>query len=237
MRKKSPREKSWRRSSGNIWPSLENRLTRTRFSVFSVSFVWFCVAYSKTYPGALQKLILGSLNILLLATPCSQDWSLQRSAVWESEGPWSLGLVVDGVQVDWSLFLWLTTWQEGDSCEKIMKLVRGLKRKLRTYRERRLGQCGAKLWLLLRRFVQQLVWFPCIPYQRCTCLASTMYLPSRRGGRSKPCSTQPRRLQWLSGNDQDRDHHRARSRVQQLGRCPEIGTRKHNAPRRWHSPR
>lgn len=69
----------------------------------------------ETYPSALEELILSSLNVLLLSSPCSQDGSLQSATVWEGQSPWSLWYVVDGVQIDWSFFFWLTSGQECDS--------------------------------------------------------------------------------------------------------------------------
>jgi hypothetical protein len=77
----------------------------------------------KTHPSALKELILASLDILLLSTPCSQDGSLQSTTVWEGQSPWSLWLVVDGVQVDGSFLLRLTARQESDSYGNKIKYV------------------------------------------------------------------------------------------------------------------
>lgn len=79
--------------------------------------------FTQTYPGALEKLILSGLNVLLLSSPCSQDGCLQGASVREGQSPWSLWLVVDGVQVDWGFFFWLTTGQESDSWGVITRLV------------------------------------------------------------------------------------------------------------------
>ena len=80
-----------------------------------------CKLFYDTYPSALEELILASLNILLLSSPCSQYGGLQSTSVWEGQSPWSLWYVVDGVQVDWGLFLWLSTRQESDSWNFTMK--------------------------------------------------------------------------------------------------------------------
>lgn len=72
-----------------------------------------------THPSALDKLILSGLHIFLLASPCSQNWSLQCTSIWECQSPWALWYIIDSAQIDWSFFFRLSTWQESDSCEKI----------------------------------------------------------------------------------------------------------------------
>ena len=64
--------------------------------------------------GALKQLVLAGSNVLLLASPGTQDGGLQGTTVREGEGPWAdQGNVVDGTQVDGGLLLGLTSRQEG----------------------------------------------------------------------------------------------------------------------------
>jgi hypothetical protein len=72
------------------------------------------VLHDYTYLCSLDELVLSGFHILGLATPCGKYGSLQGTTVAEGEGPWlAARATVDGVQVDGSIFLRLTTRQEG----------------------------------------------------------------------------------------------------------------------------
>lgn len=214
------------------WFDLQSRTTRgTRFAFFS------SLCNEETHPSALKELVLCSLNVLLLAAPCSQHWSLQSTSVWEGQSPWSLRLVIDGVQVDGSFLLRLTARQECNSWKRLRNEFKNIKNHMRAYREQQLELYDAKLWRWPKQSARLLVGFPWIPYQQCTCWAWAKFLPSRHGGRSMPCRRQPRRPRWPSGSDRDRDHHRARSRVRRSERCAVTDRLKHSEPTRWRSPR
>lgn len=65
----------------------------------------------------LDKLLGGSISVVLLPTPGTERRRLQRPPVGEGEGPWPhQRACVDGIEVDGSLLLTLTPRQEGDTC-------------------------------------------------------------------------------------------------------------------------
>lgn len=69
------------------------------------------------YLCTFQQLLLGKLDILLLALPCRKHGSLQCSTIAERKCPWlQQRHFVDGIKVNCCIFLGLSTGQERDTC-------------------------------------------------------------------------------------------------------------------------
>lgn len=62
------------------------------------------------------KGLLSSGHILSLSLPGLEGWGLKSATVGEGESPWTSDLsdLIHFVQVKSGLFLWLTTWKEGN---------------------------------------------------------------------------------------------------------------------------
>jgi hypothetical protein len=71
------------------------------------------------YLSTFQQLILGQLDVLRFALPCSKHRCLQGSTVAKRQRPrLQQRNFVDGIQMNGCVFLGLSTRQERDSCDK-----------------------------------------------------------------------------------------------------------------------
>lgn len=71
-----------------------------------------------TYQSTLDVFLLGVLQVFFLAAPGLEGRSLEGTAIREGQGPWLVQrALIDGIQMDGSLFLTLTSRQESDACD------------------------------------------------------------------------------------------------------------------------